>query len=51
MIISIVNAIVFLFIGTVWSNSDWLNQFVRMTMLGLAIYNGFEAYRFYLMGA
>lgn len=51
MIIAILNCIAMLFCVTASDNKSWPDILMRLSLMLLAIYNGFEAYRFYIMGA
>jgi hypothetical protein len=51
MIISIINCLMFAFCFAASRNNTMLDVILRITLFSLAIYNGFEAYRFYVMGA
>lgn len=51
MIIYFVNLIMLLLAGVIWDRSDLINLFIKVVFFTTAIYNGFEAYRFYIMGA
>lgn len=51
MVISILNSLMLLYCVMASSSATWLDQVFRFCFMLLAIYNGFEAYRFYIMGA
>lgn len=51
MIFTIINAVAMAFISSIWSKQGWVNTLLKFAFLLLAIGNGFEAYRFYILGA
>lgn len=51
MVIYILNCLALLFCVMASSRDTGLDQLLRFCFMLLAIYNGFEAYRFYIMGA
>lgn len=51
MVFAILNCLGFLFCVMAASNDTRLDQVLRFCLMLLAIYNGFEAYRFYILGA
>lgn len=51
MIISLINCVALLYVFAASTNKSRLDMLIRLGLLSLAVYNGFEAYRFYIMGA
>ena len=49
--IYVINSAVMLFVGAVWGTSYWYNKLWKCIYLALAMFNGFEAYRIYFLGA
>lgn len=50
MIIYIINFVLLLLAGIIWGRKDLPNLFIKVVFFITAVYNGFEAYRFYIMG-
>lgn len=50
MIIFIINCILLVLAGIIWDRSDRINLLIKVVFFVAAIYNGFEAYHFYIMG-
>ena len=50
MIIHIISCILLLLSGVTWDTKGW-GLVLKIIFYIVAIYNGFEAYRFYIMGA
>lgn len=51
MVIYILNCLALLFCVMAATAKDRIDQLFRFCLMLLAIYNGFEAYRFYILGA
>lgn len=51
MVIYILNCLAFLFCTVASSSRNYIDQGLKLVFLCLAVYNGFEAYRFYILGA
>lgn len=49
MIIFIINCILLFLSGALWDTKGWA-LVLKIVFYVTAIYNGFEAYRFYIMG-
>ena len=51
MIIAILNSLMFLYCVMASGSANWIDHLFRFCFMLLAMYNGFEAYRFYILGA
>lgn len=50
MIIHIINCLLLFLSGVVWDYSKGWGMVIKIVFYVAAMYNGFEAYRFYIMG-
>lgn len=48
--IYIINCILLLLAAVAFNGSNRINQFIKVVYFLTAIYNGFEAYSFYILG-
>ena len=49
MIIHIINCLLLFLSGVTWDTKGW-GMVIKIVFYVVAMYNGFEAYRFYIMG-